>query len=138
MTVETIVFSLTKKAKLSSFHMSGDQKAQAIEEARHRAMWQIPYACDSCGQTIAVTCETIECTLCHKPVDGERAMRAFWQVLHDEKAWKDWKAKQEELDAPKNVEVQWHDTPKDDDVVECWQDGDEPTSDIQLEDVPSS
>lgn len=114
--------------------MSDEQKTQAIEDARHRAMWQIPYACDSCGQTIAVTCETVECKLCHKPVDGERALRAFWQVLHDETAWKAWKAKQEELDEPKNVEVEWQDEmPKDDDVVECWPDDD----DVKLEDVKS-
>jgi hypothetical protein len=69
-----------------------EEKKAPTEEETVAAMWQIPYTCESCRGTLPLTNQTTECILCKKPVDGAAAMRSFWTILHDEKAWREWHA----------------------------------------------
>lgn len=61
------------------------------------AIWQIPFECDACKGTVALNCKTTECFICKTPIDGAAAMDSFWNVLRDEKAWREWNAKQHHL-----------------------------------------
>lgn len=67
-----------------------EEQKLSTEEDRVAAMWQIPYTCMLCKGTTPLTKQTTECTLCKKPLDGATAMRGFWAILHDEKAWREW------------------------------------------------
>jgi hypothetical protein len=80
--------------------MSQDEKKKNPEDVNDpsvAALWQIPYECDQCKGTVALTNQTTECHLCEAPVDGAEVMQRFWAVLHDEKAWKEWQANQHAL-----------------------------------------
>ena len=73
--------------------MSTEAKQQDATDA----MWQIPWECGKCKGTFPLTQATRKCHKCGVPIDGRDAMERFWAVLHDEKAWKEWNAKNHKL-----------------------------------------